>query len=219
MQMRPLLAISFLFLCALASPLNAQEAPGEDVPGMRIHPDLPIAPPPPPPPAPAIPSKELSPQERQGLNNLFKGKLEEEKKNPAPTSGPNPSLPPDFNANSAPGAISPEPEIIPLQNPALYMNTAHLLKFTILNKQTTRQYNQELTAGSSLTFGPLTIKLIECWRSSPDTTPSSAALLQITEARPDTKRKPLFLGWMFANTPSLNPLEHPVYDITIKECR
>lgn len=204
--MRPLLAISLFCLLSLAAPLHAQEAPGEDVPGARPRPDL-------------APSKELSPQERQGLNNMFKGKLEEEKpKSPATPaiapSEPAPAETPPIGAN-----VAPQPEIAPLPDAKLYMNTAHVLKFTILNKQTTRLYNQELNTGGSTNFGPLTIKLIECWHSSPETTPDSAALLQITENRTDTKRKPLFLGWMFASTPSLNPLEHPVYDITVKECK
>ncbi len=206
--MRPLLALLFLLL---APSLHAQEAPGEDLPGMHSRPDL------------TAPSKELSPDERQGLNNLFQGKLEEEKAkkptvldavplNPFPASEPVVTPPGGSN-------ISPEPAITPLPDAKLYMNTARLLKFTILNKQTTRLYNQELNAGGSTTFGPLTIKLIECWHSSPETTPDSAALLQITEKRSDAKPKTIFLGWMFASTPSLNPLEHPVYDITVKECR
>ena len=205
--MRPLLKISLLCLLCFAAPLHAQEAPGEDIPGMHSRPDL-------------SPSKELSPQERQGLNNMFKGKLEEEKQpkptitNPLPTEPAPTAATPPANSN-----ISPEPEIAPLPGGKFYMSNAHLLKFTILNKQTTRLYNQELNTGGSSTFGPLTIKLLECWHSSPDTTPDSAALLQITENRSGTKRKPLFLGWMFASTPSLNPLEHPVYDIIVKECR
>lgn len=205
--MRPLLALLFLLL---APALHAQEAPGEDLPGMHTRPDL-------------APSKELSPEERQGLNGLFKGKLEEEKpKKPAPTIEVSPStepVPPSEPAPASGGNISPQPAIAPMPDAKLYMNTAHVLKFNILNKQTTRLYPQELNAGGSTNFGPLTIKLIECWHSSPETTPDSAALLQISEKRADAKPKTIFLGWMFASSPSLNPLEHPVYDITVKECR
>ena len=212
--MRLLLAISFLYIISSVSPLHAQEAPGEDVPGMRTKRDLSI--PLPAAPAPQKPepstSKELSPQERQNLNSMFKGKLEGEKSNPKLPHEPDSPSP-------ATTTSSPEPQIVPLQSPALYMNMAHILKFNVLNKQTTRLEAQQLTTGEKAVYGPLTVKLIECWHSGPDSTPESAALLEITEANAEGKIRPIFLGWMFSSTPSLNPLEHAVYDITVKECR
>jgi hypothetical protein len=49
-------------------------------------------------------------------------------------------------------------------------------------------------------------------------TPESAALLEIHDVKPGENRVLLFKGWMFASSPALSALEHPVYDIWVKDC-
>lgn len=110
---------------------------------------------------------------------------------------------------------APSAVIAPLGSPSLYIDSSRLLKFIILNKQTARMEEMEVSEGGSVTYGTLTIRLVECWHSAPDATPESAALLQIYE----NSAQPSYFGWMWASTPSLNPFEHASYDITVKECR
>ena len=53
----------------------------------------------------------------------------------------------------------------------------------------------------------------------PEEPPESAVFLEIVEIRPDEDPAPLFTGWMFASSPALSALEHPVYDVWVLECK
>jgi len=88
-----------------------------------------------------------------------------------------------------------------------------------LNKITARTSNLTIPVGSSTHFGNLEIFTHLCWKSPPDAAPDSKALLEIWEQKPGEDKKQLFYGWMFASTPGLSALEHPVYDITVIECK
>ena len=52
----------------------------------------------------------------------------------------------------------------------------------------------------------------------PEEPPESTAYINISEIRPGENNKKAFDGWMFASSPGLNPLEHPVYDIWVLKC-
>jgi hypothetical protein len=69
-----------------------------------------------------------------------------------------------------------------------------------------------------VTFGTLKIRVVKCLKTSPEELPDSVAFLEIQEEKPKAALYNLFAGWMFASNPSLSALEHPVYDIWIKEC-
>jgi len=57
-----------------------------------------------------------------------------------------------------------------------------------------------------------------CWKSLPEDRPENAALLEISELKPDEAPQKIFLGWMFSSSPGLSGLEHPVYDIAVIAC-
>ena len=59
----------------------------------------------------------------------------------------------------------------------------------------------------------------DCERSAPEDRPENAAFLEIYEERPGEARERLFAGWMFSSSPALSALEHPVYDVTLLECK
>jgi hypothetical protein len=46
----------------------------------------------------------------------------------------------------------------------------------------------------------------------------NAALLEIREVKTGEEPKQIFLGWMFASSPSISSIEHPVYDVTVLSC-
>ncbi len=54
----------------------------------------------------------------------------------------------------------------------------------------------------------------------PDQPPDHAALIEIRSVDYDGKvtEMPIFMGWMFASSPAISGLEHPVYDITVLSC-
>ena len=68
-------------------------------------------------------------------------------------------------------------------------------------------------------FGTLSIRVRDCEKSPPEETPENAAFLEIDEVRPGEARTRLFSGWMFASSPAVSALEHPVYDVWVIDCK
>ncbi len=88
-----------------------------------------------------------------------------------------------------------------------------------LDKVTARVTVLSARVGTPATFGTLTINLRACNARPADEVPDAAAWMEITDSRAQPGAGPAFRGWMFANAPAVNTLEHPVYDIRILECR
>lgn len=111
-----------------------------------------------------------------------------------------------------------------------------------LDKITGRSTDFEIKVGEPVIYGSLKIDLDTCFQTPPEEPPEAAAFLQIETANamrmqsmtvprlaseveldadaeatgeaPET----LFSGWMFASSPGLNALEHPVYDVWVIRC-
>ena len=77
-----------------------------------------------------------------------------------------------------------------------------------------------LKTGASAAFGQLDVRLESCVYKPPEERPSDAAFLKISE-RPTSPGEPkeIFSGWMFAASPALHAMEHPVYDIWVVRCQ
>ncbi len=87
-----------------------------------------------------------------------------------------------------------------------------------LNKITAQVQKVPVKVGEFAQFGRLWIRVLTCWSSPPDQRPEHAALMDIIERTPDEGDVRRFSGWMFASSPALSALEHPVYDITLLSC-
>jgi hypothetical protein len=87
-----------------------------------------------------------------------------------------------------------------------------------LDKVTARISEINVPLGVAVRFGTLEITAYKCLKRPPEETPESSALLEIRELRVDEGPRVLFRGWMFASSPALNALEHPVYDVWVKDC-
>lgn len=88
-----------------------------------------------------------------------------------------------------------------------------------LDKVTARTSTFEAKVGEVVSFGQLSITVKSCRKSAPIDPPESAAFLDVQERRPDGPAVPVFNGWMFASSPALSAMEHPVYDVWVKDCR
>jgi hypothetical protein len=88
-----------------------------------------------------------------------------------------------------------------------------------LDKVTARVSTFGAPIGLPVRFGTLEIVAETCVKKPPEEPPETAAFLDIYENKPDQERQKIFSGWMFASSPGLNPLEHPVYDVWLKDCR
>jgi len=88
-----------------------------------------------------------------------------------------------------------------------------------LDKVTARISRFEVPVGSTARFGTLNVRVDTCQDLPPTLPPESAAFLKIEDQPPDEPARPLFSGWMFASSPGLNAMEHPVYDVWVAACR
>ncbi len=88
-----------------------------------------------------------------------------------------------------------------------------------LDKVTARVSRLEAPVGQFIRFGTLEIVARTCNKRPPTETPESAAFLDISESRPGEPASDVFRGWMFASSPALNSMEHPVYDVWVLDCK
>ena len=88
-----------------------------------------------------------------------------------------------------------------------------------LNKVTARVSTIEAAVEETVRFGTLEIAVRWCHKAPPEEPPESAAFLEIRDDKPGEPPVALFSGWMFASSPALSALEHPVYDIWVLDCR
>ncbi|NVJ93789.1 MAG: DUF2155 domain-containing protein [Methylocystaceae bacterium] len=88
-----------------------------------------------------------------------------------------------------------------------------------LDKVTARVSTIEAPVGQFIRFGTLEIVARTCDKRPPEETPESAAFLDITDVKPGEPATEVFRGWMFASSPALNSMEHPVYDVWVLDCK
>ena len=93
------------------------------------------------------------------------------------------------------------------------------VKIQTLDKATARTNTVVVDVGQTVEFGSLFIKVQACRKSGPLDQPESAAFLQIWEVPLNAKKSEwIFSGWMFASSPALSAMDHPVYDVWVLDC-
>jgi hypothetical protein len=90
--------------------------------------------------------------------------------------------------------------------------------FAALDKVTARISKLEVKIGETAKFGALKITPRACYSRPPTEPPKTTTFVDIEEVQLDGKTQHLFSGWMFAESPGLNAVEHPVYDVWLTEC-
>ncbi len=88
-----------------------------------------------------------------------------------------------------------------------------------LDKITARVSEIDASVGKPVKFGTLQITVRDCKKNPPEDRPEDAAFLEIDEVRPGEVNLRKFSGWMFAQSPALSSLEHPVYDVILLDCK
>lgn len=94
----------------------------------------------------------------------------------------------------------------------------------LLNKRNNKSEDVVLKVGETKRVGNVLVKLATCERSLPWESPAEVgAFVQVFVEERAAADQPLawrkvFSGWLFKNSPSLNVVEHPVYDVWIKDC-
>jgi hypothetical protein len=96
--------------------------------------------------------------------------------------------------------------------------------FAGLDKITGRIVKFEAQIGETVQFGTLQITPRSCYTKPQTETPQTVGFVQVDEIAADAKTvdaktKRIFSGWMFASSPGLNGVEHPVYDVWLLDCK
>jgi hypothetical protein len=90
----------------------------------------------------------------------------------------------------------------------------------LLNKRNNVSQEVKLKPGEAREIGPVIIRLSSCERTAPWELPQeTGAFVQVDiRERGEAQHKRVFSGWLFKESPSLNVVEHPVYDVWVKDC-
>ena len=91
--------------------------------------------------------------------------------------------------------------------------------FAGLDKITGRIVSFEVSVGETVQFGTLQMTPRVCYTRPATEEPNTTAFLEADEITLDSKRKRIFTGWMFAASPGLHGIEHPIYDIWLTDCK
>ncbi len=90
--------------------------------------------------------------------------------------------------------------------------------FAALDKVTARISPLNATLNNTEEFGALKVTARACYSRASTEAPKTSAFVEIDEVLLDGSARRIFSGWMFAESPGLNALEHPVFDLWLTEC-
>ena len=89
----------------------------------------------------------------------------------------------------------------------------------ILDKISSKNELVNLINGEELIYKDLAIKSMKCTNSEFDDNPEIKAYIQVRDLTKNNNDKVYFFnGWMFSSSPSIAPVDHPVYDIWLVDC-
>jgi hypothetical protein len=98
------------------------------------------------------------------------------------------------------------------------MESYPAVRLRALDKITARTVSFEVEVGKTVKFGDIYIRPQTCKEPPPIEEPESSAFLQIWEQPEEANAKWIFSGWMFASSPALSAMDHPVYDVWVLDC-
>jgi hypothetical protein len=90
--------------------------------------------------------------------------------------------------------------------------------FGNLDKVTGRVNTMSGRIDAPIQFGTLEIVTRSCFTHPPEEPPENAAFVEIYDIPESGEKKKVFSGWMYASSPALSALDHPVYDVWVLRC-
>ncbi len=95
-----------------------------------------------------------------------------------------------------------------------------LVEINILDKVSSKNTILKLNLGEEKKFQNLLIKVLKCENSKFDDDPEITAYIQVKDSNISNNEKVfIFNGWTFSSSPTLNPFDHPVYDLWLSSCK
>ena len=136
---------------------------------------------------------------------------------PAPPPPPAPAA--RLPRGPQPGDTSPSSgdEVITEPSAQRVANSAAL--FTGLDKITGRILNFDVAIGETVQFGALQLTPRACYTRPPTETANTDAFVEVDEVTLQGEVRRIFTGWVFAASPGLHAVEHPIYDLWLTDCK
>ncbi len=131
---------------------------------------------------------------------------------------------PEPEATEIPEEFARAPAPRPAQEGAGTPMAERVATLGLLNKRNNISRDIELKPGEARRVGDVIVRLSACERTAPwEQPPETGAFVQVLVFdRPDADSQAewrrVFSGWLFGNSPSLNVVEHPIYDVWVKDC-
>jgi hypothetical protein len=94
-----------------------------------------------------------------------------------------------------------------------------LALFSVLDKITGLTTSFEVPVGEEKVFGTFMVKAFVCYTRSITEQPKTVGFVQVDVVEADKSMKRIFSGWMFAESPGLNAVEHPIFDVWLTGCK
>ncbi|AFL51919.1 hypothetical protein ABIE78_002223 [Sinorhizobium fredii] len=91
--------------------------------------------------------------------------------------------------------------------------------FSGIDKITGRITTFDVYIGETVQFGALQVTPHVCYSRDETEAPKTTTFVDVDEITLDRKIRRIFTGWMFADSPGLNAVEHPVYDVWLQSCK
>ncbi len=104
--------------------------------------------------------------------------------------------------------------------PALAETIANpVAAFSGLDKITGRITNFDVYIDETVQFGALQITPRVCYTRPPTETQRTSVFVEVDQVNLEGETTRIFTGWMFADSPGLNAIDHPVYDVWLVDCK
>ena len=153
----------------------------------------------------------------------------------APSQGV-PQRPPGASATAPPGAANPpqpaaanpppaqpadtspeEDDTVVTETPTQHIENGRAV-FAGLDKITGRTISFDAAIGETVQFGALQVTARACYTRPPTEPTNTDAFVEVDEVTLKGEIKRIFTGWMFASSPGLHAVEHPIYDVWLTNC-
>lgn len=103
--------------------------------------------------------------------------------------------------------------------PAAERVSRPVAEFTGVDKITGRIITFDVYIDETVQFGALQVTPRVCYSSAEGEETRTDSFVEVDEITLDRKIRRIFTGWMFAESPGLNAVEHAIYDVWLKSCK
>ena len=94
-----------------------------------------------------------------------------------------------------------------------------IAEFTGVDKITGRIITFDVYIDETVQFGALQVTPRVCYSRPVEEAPRTDSVGEVDEITLDREIRRIFSGWIFAESPGLNAVEHAVYDVWLKSCK